>query len=280
MSEGQERVTKKSSILSTLNPSIIREGDAFVLPFTLPLLLKRNAAFTLAEGAPHVAIPKNQCKAAFTLAEVLITLGIIGVVAALTMPSLISNYQKSVWVAQLEKDTNFVTNSIKRVLADEGIDDLCLSSLAECKYVGGDPMIYIVGEKFGKYFNLTEVPEDTLFSQATDKLGITGDEAAAKFIKAFYLNDGSCIATASSTGSGGDSNIGFFVDVNCDKKPNKWARDRFLIPYDFRYSGYDQVVQEAIDIVCKNDETIAQVDFFAGSFCFYKIMRDGWKMNY
>ena len=33
-------------------------------------------------------------KAAFTLAEVLITLGIIGVVAALTMPSLIAHYRK------------------------------------------------------------------------------------------------------------------------------------------------------------------------------------------
>ena len=32
--------------------------------------------------------------AAFTLAEVLITLGIIGVVAAITMPTLINNYQK------------------------------------------------------------------------------------------------------------------------------------------------------------------------------------------
>ena len=33
-------------------------------------------------------------KRAFTLAEVLITLGIIGVVAAMTIPTLISNYQK------------------------------------------------------------------------------------------------------------------------------------------------------------------------------------------
>ena len=34
-------------------------------------------------------------KRAFTLAEVLITLGIIGIVAALTMPTLIGNYQKN-----------------------------------------------------------------------------------------------------------------------------------------------------------------------------------------
>lgn len=33
-------------------------------------------------------------KKAFTLAEVLITLGIIGVVAALTMPTVIQNYKK------------------------------------------------------------------------------------------------------------------------------------------------------------------------------------------
>lgn len=33
-------------------------------------------------------------RTAFTLAEVLITLGIIGIVAAMTLPSLIGNYQK------------------------------------------------------------------------------------------------------------------------------------------------------------------------------------------
>ncbi len=36
----------------------------------------------------------------FTLAEVLITLGILGVVAALTMPSLTATYQKKVTVTR------------------------------------------------------------------------------------------------------------------------------------------------------------------------------------
>ena len=39
---------------------------------------------------------------AFTLAEVLITLGIIGVVAAFTLPTLINNYRKTVAVNQLK----------------------------------------------------------------------------------------------------------------------------------------------------------------------------------
>ncbi len=36
----------------------------------------------------------DERKFAFTLAEVLVTLGILGVVAAMTMPTLVANYQK------------------------------------------------------------------------------------------------------------------------------------------------------------------------------------------
>ena len=42
-------------------------------------------------------------KVAFTLAEVLITLGIIGVVAAMTLPTLINKYQEKVTVSKLKK---------------------------------------------------------------------------------------------------------------------------------------------------------------------------------
>ena len=42
-------------------------------------------------------------KSAFTLAEVLITLGIIGVVAALTIPNVVSNYKKKVVETRLAK---------------------------------------------------------------------------------------------------------------------------------------------------------------------------------
>ena len=47
----------------------------------------------IGEGATHVANSNNIRRAAFTLAEVLITLGIIGVVAAMTIPSVIQKTQ-------------------------------------------------------------------------------------------------------------------------------------------------------------------------------------------
>ena len=72
-------------------------------------------------------------RAAFTLAEVLITLGIIGVVAALTLPTLIQNHQKQVYVTQLKKAYSTLNNAFNKMAADEGVVDwnqtYCSSSL-------------------------------------------------------------------------------------------------------------------------------------------------------
>ena len=61
----------------------------------------------MAEGATHVDNFANKRRFGFTLAEVLITLGIIGVVAALTLPAVITKYQKQVTVNKIKK---FYTN--------------------------------------------------------------------------------------------------------------------------------------------------------------------------
>ena len=57
---------------------------------------------------------------AFTLAEVLITLGVIGVVAALTIPNVIAKYQEMAAVVRLKKSYSVVTNAINRAMAEEG----------------------------------------------------------------------------------------------------------------------------------------------------------------
>lgn len=64
--------------------------------------VKRNA-FTLAEGATHVVLLDNFRNAAFTLAEELITLGIIGIVAALTLPTLVAKHRAETIEKKLAK---------------------------------------------------------------------------------------------------------------------------------------------------------------------------------
>lgn len=50
-------------------------------------------------------------KYGFTLAEVLITLGIIGVVAAMTMPSLIASHKEKETVSKLKKVYSTLSNA-------------------------------------------------------------------------------------------------------------------------------------------------------------------------
>ena len=73
-------------------------------------------------------------RAAFTLAEVLITLGIIGVVAALTLPTLIQNHQKQVYVTQLKKSYSAMNNAINKMAADEGVVDWSQTLCASLTY--------------------------------------------------------------------------------------------------------------------------------------------------
>ena len=55
----------------------------------------------------------NRVKKGFTLAEVLITLGIIGIIAALTLPNVISNYRKKVVETRLAKFYSVINQAIK-----------------------------------------------------------------------------------------------------------------------------------------------------------------------
>ena len=55
-------------------------------------------------------------KIAFTLAEVLITLGIIGVVAAMTIPTLIADYQEKVTVTKFKWVYSTLANAFTMAL--------------------------------------------------------------------------------------------------------------------------------------------------------------------
>ena len=75
---------------------------------------------------------------AFTLAEVLITLGIIGVVAAMTMPTLINNINKKHWITGYKKAFSELSQIHQLLNSETGgsymaecndFDDVCLKNL-------------------------------------------------------------------------------------------------------------------------------------------------------
>ena len=60
----------------------------------------------------------------FTLAEVLVTLGIIGVVSAMTVPTLIQNYQRKSYVTQLHKVYNEMSQAAIQFQTDRNAVNL------------------------------------------------------------------------------------------------------------------------------------------------------------
>jgi len=59
-------------------------------------------------------------KRAFTLAEVLIVLGIMGIVAALTMPSLIANHRKKIVTTRIQKFYTTINQAMDRAEVRHG----------------------------------------------------------------------------------------------------------------------------------------------------------------
>ena len=60
----------------------------------------------------------NTKATAFTIAEVLITLGIIGIVAAMTIPTLVKKYERYVLKKQFQTAYSLVSNAVQRMTID------------------------------------------------------------------------------------------------------------------------------------------------------------------
>ena len=165
-------------------------------------------------------------KAAFTLAEVLITLGIIGVVAAMTMPSLIQNYQEKATVTKLKKCYSLVSQAYVSILNDEGGSDTLQA---------GDDLEMM--EKFGKYLKYQKTcgRNKGCFSNVTYK-SVTGNgyskwEDDTTDRSRAILTDGTLIMFNKSAMWGGNEGnylyAQIYVDINGFKGPNQLGRDFF-----------------------------------------------------
>jgi len=113
-------------------------------------------------------------KAAFTLAEVLITLGIIGIVAAITIPNMISNYRKKLKTTRLQHFYSIMSQAVRMKL--DGDSTLDASMLNEAG--NPDEMLEFVKTNYAPYMNLTVLKK----SQYGVIVGFP-DGSGAEFVK-------------------------------------------------------------------------------------------------
>lgn len=232
--------------------------------------------------------PLSKVKFGFTLAEVLITLGIIGVIAACVIPTLLAQQEKQKTVTILKKNYSDILNASKQFSADYGcIDDLkCtglfdfghlntayfgyllvhsyLKNVKDCGHVGNDftcwaPKTYTYVEGF-----------DTSFSNMAD----------TSYEYKYMTPDGAAVLINSNMGSAhcqawpNNTCLHITIDTNGPKPPNRAGRDTFF--FDLRNKNGITLTQQGNP----NSNGCGGSGTKYGPDCTSRVIKEGWQINY
>ena len=229
-------------------------------------------------------------KFAFTLAEVLITLGIIGVVAAMTMPTLIKNYQKKQTATQMRKTYAVLENALTMARAEHG----------ELKEWEG-PKGYIKDgdyegiEAFAKKYVLPYIKYTKTCKGCEDyKITLLNGELLDDWLAGLggkppyqiFLPDGTILNLSTNQQARPDDPTVFWsvaidFDINGKKKPNMMSKDvahveirenkHFLLLPGWEYTYEEQTDPSSSDLACHKSAT--------GFRCLNLLRLDDWEIK-
>lgn len=167
---------------------------------------------------------------AFTLAEVLITLGIIGVVAAMTMPTLIQKYQEKATVTKVKKFYSMLSQAYQMAIVNNGspeewglTSEILLTNLQPyLKFIEYCP------EGNGDCHSGTYILENNGNRESNYFTSRPSARLADGLIMQSLIKSGGCSYSLGSDKN--ESNIcgEYTVDINGDNKPNQYGKDIFL----------------------------------------------------
>ena len=285
---------------------ILRENRTFFTKSEiLEKVVKRVQDDRVVNGAhrnhtPHYTHSTHAKRAAFTLAEVLITLGIIGIVAALTIPTLITNYQKKQTASKLKQTYSIISQALTMAQAEHGdtttweVAGIYDTPTNDTNFNHEDAITKFATKYFMPYVKVAKdygytqyskigydgdyLPATGLISNSRSAYGyillLSGNVLIRIGIGTGCLNnernpDGTCVTQTYK-------NIVFKVDINGFDKPNVIGKDVFNMTFDLRkkvfgFHNYGISTRQRYLDNCKSDED-AQV-------CGYLIFLDGWEIK-
>ena len=232
---------------------------------------------------------------AFTLAEVLVTLGIIGVVSAMTIPTLVQNHQRKTYVTQLHQVYNLFQQAFIRYMNDKNALSLNEAGLSTASDVTDFMNTYFKMvqscSKFsdcffdGNYRNINgaNISNDQFWGGAWHG-GNNG-------VPCFILANGASVCVEHSKYH---TNYGHItIDINSKKGPNVAGRDLFFVSY---YND-GHIDEEGVPPSCRTSgtgcasgkTTPQDVRIAAGVTCLSRgdakgclglLLNNNWEMNY
>lgn len=225
---------------------------------------------------------------AFTLAEVLITLGIIGVVAAMTIPTLIVNYQKKVTLTRLKQSYAIVQNAILASQVENGdpqtwglknykldYDDDTLNQISK------DIVVSVCEKYLVPYFKTATKSEYKIIKEAGwDEIHLLSGAASvrpsvgAKYYIINLANGAALLAAVNGSDANKIVSIIIHIDINGPQKPNVSGKDLFATNLSLTTGHFGFFGSEYTDLtnLCTDQGTGVNSSMGCGEM----ILRNGW----
>lgn len=235
---------------------------------------------------------KKYIRFGFTLAEVLIALGIIGVVAAMTIPLIINTSQKIQEETALKKAYTVWSQALNQMAQDSG----CIGDLS-CFFDSNN--VKTIGDKIAGYFNVVKncnttqtgcwADTNSLYTDGSSPT--TGNDTTGAYYKfittdgmavRFYNINQNCIGASNDVAEA--CMLYVYIDTNGLKGPNRYGRDIFTFmiinddgPTFYPWGGHK--------LIYWRDNARCNVGYNNGTdkygyYCGGRIMEEGWQMNY
>ena len=213
-------------------------------------------------------------KTAFTLSEVLITLGIIGVVSTLTLPNLTNSYRRNVAMTKIEKGYAQLAQAYEQSLEDNGTADMEIPDSHYSDSYASTAYFYKHWKPYLKSPILCKTYRECGYSSGSageihDKTGDTIYslyESGGKDRHAVFMTNEGIVYIISISG------YYIYMDINGGKSPNVLGKDVFRL----EISEQDGIMPDGYD----SDETKEQLKaecYDNGYGCLEYFRRNGWE---
>ena len=242
---------------------------------------------------------------AFTLAEVLVTLVLIGVVAALTIPHAQMYVRETQYVNRLKKFYSIANQAFRHRMAQDGVTDIAQSSIIASingdSTAGGDQdnfttemmKLFRVNSFFngGSYpgntsYKTVQKDEDNEIWTNNDYTLVLVDGTVMHMDINSYGIDGADPHDIKFSGGKLYKVYGTIeVDINGDNEPNRWGRDyyRFVLGQDgfiYPFGGKDYQIFETGSLPSVTDGEYSECLYQTGYTCAARIIEKDWSMDY
>ncbi len=198
-------------------------------------------------------------KKGFTLSEVLITVVVIGIVAAMTIPTLMNDYHYKTYSAKIKKSVYEFSSAVDMFITEEG-----KTSLASTYLFDSGGLDKFMQNGFNVVQTCSSSSNDCFASSYSS---INGSKANFTCSGSSYtLSDGSAVCVTLDTSA---KSATLNIDINSTESPNMGGRDMFSFTVDSNGVVKDTDVNES---TCKGSST--------GDSCFSLLRDKGFVMDY